>query len=52
MTRTAVDNMEIATRAGEATEMTVVEVIAGTADMTEAATYTTAGVVGAAGPQQ
>jgi len=50
MTRTAVHNMEVATRAEEATETTaVVEVIAGTAGMTEAAAYTTAGVVGAAG---
>jgi len=50
MTRTAVDNMEIATRAGEATEMmAVVEVIAGAAGMTEAAAYTTAGVAVAAG---
>jgi hypothetical protein len=50
MTRTAVDNMEIAARAGEATEVTaVVEVIAGAAGMTEAAAYTTAGAAVAAG---
>ena len=50
MTRTAVDNMEIAARAGEVTEvMAVVEVIAGAAGMTEAAAYTTAGAAVAAG---
>jgi hypothetical protein len=50
MTRTAVDNMEIAARAGETTEVSaVVEAIAGASGMTEAAAYTTAGAVGVAG---
>mmetsp|Transcript_78506 Transcript_78506/g.157007 ORF Transcript_78506/g.157007 Transcript_78506/m.157007 type:complete len:233 (+) Transcript_78506:1556-2254(+) len=50
MTTTAVDNMEIAARAGEATQVTaVVEAIAGAAGMTEAAAYTTAGAAVAAG---
>ena len=50
ITRTAVDNMEVAARAGEATDVTaVVEVIAVTAGMTEAAAYTTAGAAVAAG---
>ena len=50
MTRTAVDNIEVAAREGETTDVTaVVEVIAGAAGMTEATAYTTAGAVGAAG---